>query len=212
MKVFGVALQEGSSITNLTVASGTSFPADPNEGELFYRSDVSASVKGLYLYIGGAWDRISVSEIAETQIVDGALLARVGAAETISGSWTFSAAVTGAEPSTSGHLTTKNYVDTQVSSSSSGLTMVVVSGTSQTAVSGSMYVCTATGSTTTVTLPAAPSLGNTVAIANFTSRTDLIVERNSLKIMGLAENMTLNRDQTTVTLRYVNSTIGWIIV
>lgn len=62
MKTFGIQLQEGSSISNLTVGAGTSFPADPNEGELFYRSDADITVVGLYAYINGNWDRISSSD------------------------------------------------------------------------------------------------------------------------------------------------------
>jgi hypothetical protein len=59
MKVFGVQLQEGSSISNLTVASGTAFPDLPNDAELFYRTDADTRVVGLYVYIGGVWERLA---------------------------------------------------------------------------------------------------------------------------------------------------------
>jgi hypothetical protein len=62
MKFHGITLDEGSSITNLTVASGTSFPTSPDEGELFFRTDVSIAIKGLYCYINSSWDRIASSE------------------------------------------------------------------------------------------------------------------------------------------------------
>lgn len=65
MKVFGAQLAEGSAFTNLTVASGTAFPAQPNSGELFYRIDTDPRVIGLYVYINGAWERLA-SESAVT--------------------------------------------------------------------------------------------------------------------------------------------------
>lgn len=49
--------------------------------------------------------------IAESQITNGALLARVADNETISGTWSFSNAVTGVDPTNATHLATKQYVD-----------------------------------------------------------------------------------------------------
>jgi len=40
MQNFGLQIAEGSEITNLTVPSGTSFPANDNVGEMFYRTDL----------------------------------------------------------------------------------------------------------------------------------------------------------------------------
>jgi len=59
MKFDGIQLYEGSTVQNMTVESGTSFPGTPNEGELFFRSDTDLTVKGMYAYIGGAWERVS---------------------------------------------------------------------------------------------------------------------------------------------------------
>jgi hypothetical protein len=58
MKTFGINLAEGSQIGNLTVASGKSFPGTPSTGELFFRTDATSSVKGLYLYNGTEWSRL----------------------------------------------------------------------------------------------------------------------------------------------------------
>ena len=49
--------------------------------------------------------------ITEGQIVNGSLLARVGDAETITGSWTFNSPVIIPNPTTSNHAATKQYVD-----------------------------------------------------------------------------------------------------
>lgn len=62
MRIDGIQLREGSNISNLTVASGTSFPSSPNDAELFYRTDSSTTVRGLYAYIAGSWDRISSTD------------------------------------------------------------------------------------------------------------------------------------------------------
>ena len=50
MKTYGIELAEGSDISNLTVDSGTSFPAEPSVGEMFYVTGV-----GLHLYDGQKW-------------------------------------------------------------------------------------------------------------------------------------------------------------
>jgi hypothetical protein len=61
MKFHGIQLNEGSAVTNMTLAAGTAFPDNPNEGELFFRTDANTSVKGMYLYVSGAWTRIIIS-------------------------------------------------------------------------------------------------------------------------------------------------------
>jgi phage-related tail fiber protein len=191
----GIKLAELSDITNLTVASGSSFPSDPSLAELFYKT---SSTVGLYVYDGSTWQLVDTSAdtytitgdvtgtidggtdvltlatvnsnvgsfgsassvpsvtvnakglvtaasessiaiatsqvtsgtfadgriaasnvtqhqaaltILESQITDGAILARVGGNETITGNWTFDNPVAGAEPSSGSHLVTKNYVD-----------------------------------------------------------------------------------------------------
>lgn len=55
----GITLVQGSSVNNLTVSSGTEFPAEPHSGELFFRSDLDVRVRGLYIYILSNWFRIA---------------------------------------------------------------------------------------------------------------------------------------------------------
>lgn len=66
-----------------------------------------------------------------------------------------------------------------------------------------------TGSGQTVTLPATPTLGNEVTIGICGNFADTIVARNNKLIMGLAENMTIDKANVTVTLIYTNDTYGW---
>lgn len=129
------------------------------------------------------------------------------AADTMTGTLTLAA-----DPVNSLEAATKSYVDGQVVSASNGLSVVVVSGTAQTAVSGVLYVLTNETEQTVLTLPAAPAVGDAVGIYNFTGRTDVLVLRNGSNIMKLAEDFTFDRDSVMITLRYINATIGWSIV
>ena len=85
------------------------------------------------------------------------------------------------------------------------LAVVTVSGTSQTAVAGSHYVLTNVAATT-VTLPASPTSGDTVAITPANSLVTNVIARGGNTIMSLAEDMTLDNANATVTLRYLAST------
>ena len=59
MKHYGLSISEGSQITNITVAQGTSFPANENTGEMFYRTDLS----DLYIYDGTEWTSVGSGAI-----------------------------------------------------------------------------------------------------------------------------------------------------
>jgi len=63
----------------------------------------------------------------------------------------------------------------------------------------------------TITLPASPTAGNEVVIINGGEYTGTVVGRNSQKIMGLAEDMTLDRAYAAMTFMYINSSNGWRI-
>jgi hypothetical protein len=59
MKIDGISLIEGASVSNFSIATGTSYPANPNAGELFFRTD-SPNV-GLYVHDGTAWGYVSTA-------------------------------------------------------------------------------------------------------------------------------------------------------
>lgn len=59
MKKHGINLIEGSHIANATVATGTTFPNNPNESELFYKTN-----EGLYVHNGSNWLLVNASGIA----------------------------------------------------------------------------------------------------------------------------------------------------
>ena len=62
----------------------------------------------------------------------------------------------------------------------------------------------------TITLPASPAAGNEVVImvGNYTG---VVVARNGQNIMGLAENMTIDKPYAGLTFIYVDATRGWVV-
>jgi hypothetical protein len=81
-----------------------------------------------------------------------------------------------------------------------------------TAVSGNGYFCDTTSAAFTVTLPAGPSAGDIVAIADYNGTAitnNITVGRNSSDINGSATDLTISVNYSAVTLVYVDATSGW---
>jgi hypothetical protein len=122
-----------------------------------------------------------------------------------------SATVGGAVPTPPNNTTTFLRGDGIFAAPASGgsLTVSVVSGTTQTAVAATHYILTNVAATT-VTLPASPSSGDTVWVTVTNSRTTNVIARNGKTIMGVAEDMTIDNQNATVELRFVDS--SWRLV
>ena len=83
-----------------------------------------------------------------------------------------------------------------------------------TAVTGTGYFCNTTGGAFTVTLPASPSAGDVVGVADYAKTFDtdnLTLGRNSEKIGGDADDALITTEGVAVTLVYVDSTKGWLV-
>jgi len=81
-----------------------------------------------------------------------------------------------------------------------------------TAVSGNGYFVNTTSGAITVTLPASPSAGDIVSIADYTNtfQTNAVtVNRNSEPIGGVASDAILSTEGQSVTFIYVDATEGW---
>ena len=95
---------------------------------------------------------------------------------------------------------------------SSGITWSVITSATN-AAKGNGYICdTETTAAFTLTLPGSPSVGDTVAVTDATgyfATNNLTIGRNSLKIMGLEEDMTVSVDNVYFGLVYQGATYGW---
>jgi hypothetical protein len=81
-----------------------------------------------------------------------------------------------------------------------------------TAVSGNGYFIDTTSGAITINLPATPSAGDIVAIADYNGTAltnNITVGRNSSDINGSAADLTINNNYSAVTLVYVDATSGW---
>jgi hypothetical protein len=81
-----------------------------------------------------------------------------------------------------------------------------------TGVSGNGYFVNTTCGAVTVTLPATPSAGDIISIADYASTfntNNLTLCRNSSKINGVCGNSILNTEGQSITLVYVDGTRGW---
>jgi hypothetical protein len=90
-----------------------------------------------------------------------------------------------------------------------------VQTTGFTASAGRGYPCNTTSTAFTVTLPASPSVGDTIILLDYAGTFDtnaLTISPNGNKIEGGTFNLQLTGDREGVTLTYIDSTQGWLTV
>jgi hypothetical protein len=81
-----------------------------------------------------------------------------------------------------------------------------------TAVNGVGYFVNTTAGAITVTLPASPSAGAVVAVSDYAGTSDtnaITIGRNGSNINGAAADLTIQLENSAVTLVYVDGTQGW---
>jgi len=84
-----------------------------------------------------------------------------------------------------------------------------------TAATGVGYFTDTSGGAFNVTLPASPSAGDIVAVADYANTwgtNSLTIARNGSNIEGAAEDIVCNTEGASVTVVYVDATKGWIVV
>ena len=86
-------------------------------------------------------------------------------------------------------------------------TQVIATNTA--AVSGLNYVMTAS---LTLTLSASPSAGDRVTVQNSSGTATCVIARNGSNIMSLAEDMTVDKINASITMMYADATRGWVIL
>ena len=91
--------------------------------------------------------------------------------------------------------------------------LAIVTGNT-TMVSGRGYFVNTTSAAITMTLPASPSLGDTVTVIDYAGTADtnnITIGRNSQPIQGVAEDLTVATERAAFTLVYVDGTHGWLL-
>jgi hypothetical protein len=93
-------------------------------------------------------------------------------------------------------------------------TTTVTTGVSYAASVNDRVLCTAGG--ITITLPISTSLlvGDTVQIIDVTGvagSSNITVARNGAEIQNVADDLTININNATVTLTYSGATYGWVL-
>ena len=87
--------------------------------------------------------------------------------------------------------------------------------TTYTAVAGDAIMADTNSAAFTITLPASPAANDVVDIVDYRGTfgtNNLTIARNSLKIMGLSEDMTVSVSNARFRLVYIDTTVGWRIV
>ena len=83
-----------------------------------------------------------------------------------------------------------------------------------TASAGQGVFCNTTSAAFTLTLPASPSIGDEVTFVDYAGTFDtnnLTIGRNSEKIHGATEDLTVATERAANTLVYTDSTQGWLL-
>ena len=91
-----------------------------------------------------------------------------------------------------------------------------VKTTSFAAVAGNGYFCNTTGGTFNVTLPAGPSAGDIIGVADYantfaTAGKNLVLLRNGNLIGGQGTDSTLSTSGVAISFVYVDGTQGWLV-
>lgn len=114
-----------------------------------------------------------------------------------------------------GNLVERTYTEVRTDLNvADGLTWSLITADPSPAVKDNGYLCNTTGGAFTVTLPAAPDEGDIVAVADAAGTFDtlnLTLGRNSLKIMGLEQDMTVSTKYIAFSLVYASAALGWRI-
>jgi hypothetical protein len=77
------------------------------------------------------------------------------------------------------------------------------------AVNLNQYILTAS---LTLTLPATPTSGDRIVVSNLSGTLTSVIARNGELIMGLAEDLTLDKLNAGFEMVYTGATKGWIII
>jgi hypothetical protein len=99
-----------------------------------------------------------------------------------------------------------------ISLSAAGLPAVVVTSSTSISAAANIHYVLTSATAATVTLPASPTLSDTIYVTVGNGLTTNVIARNGKNIQGLAEDMTLNSTYASAQLRFTNdATEGWVL-
>lgn len=87
-------------------------------------------------------------------------------------------------------------------------TLTVVTGTTQTGAPSGWYEMT-NAALSTFTLPPTPTVGDWCIVGFTNDLLTNVIARNGSKIMGATDNLTVDIAKVSLTVVYVDTTIGW---
>lgn len=111
-------------------------------------------------------------------------------------------------PGTSGNVLVSNGTSWVSQAQPNRYNAVVISSNTNASV-GTYYVATAV---LTLTLPGSPVVGDYVGFTNPTVNTTSVIARNTANISGLAEDLTVDKANTSLVLMYSGVNKGWVFV
>jgi hypothetical protein len=98
-----------------------------------------------------------------------------------------------------------------ISLAAGGLPAVSIQNTTTiSAVAGNHYILTA-ASLTTLTLPASPTISDTIYVTVANGLVTNVVANNGKPIQGISESLVLNAQYASVQLRFTDNTEGWVL-
>ena len=90
-----------------------------------------------------------------------------------------------------------------------------IKGSAYTARSGDCLLVDTSGGDVNITLPPSPVANNFVKISDYAglfSINHLLIDRNNSNIMRLPEDMIISNNNVSVTLVYIDETVGWLVL
>ena len=191
--------------TNLTFVAGTVLPADSLNSLFANFAALAAGQSGAPIITNSSVERALGYPVSSGQAVF----------STNSGTRYFaSAELALGNPGVNGYVLSSTTAGVRSWINPTGVSDWSVKTTSYQAVAGDRVTFNTSGSALAVTLPASPSAGSYVGIADYAGKfatNGLLVGRNGHRIMARTEDMSINQNWVQVRLEYVDSATGWRI-
>jgi hypothetical protein len=186
------AVPTGSDLTNL--AGGVEVAVNTADKRMFAMDSTSAIIE-----LGTNPSSITITNVNGGAPANGELL--IG-----DGTGLVRATLTAGE----GITVTNAAGSITIAASGGGLPAVSVQNTTAiTAAADFHYILTA-ASATIVTLPASPTISDTIYVTVANGLVTNVVDNNGKPIQGISESLTLNAAYASVQLRFTDDTEGWI--